>query len=244
MQWHLRNNITSFNHLTIIYTCIILGHGNFNSLSEYGRVISLIYSFCGISIGFLTINELSRLLVFLTQLASFLIIQHQESAKGFRVSDICLIISEYDNLLFHKWYMLSNIFLHFCSPTKVPSILEKQLKTLSSNLLRAIQSSNEYIKRTDNKCINDNVAINEERNIGNMIDTSIPVTTSALLFSVFFVLTSIFYCIIFLWKNPLDGLFLTGMLFTTTGSADTIPKVKKGIFIFIQYIYGHVIFCN
>ena len=64
-----------------------------------------------------------------------------------------------------------------------------------------------------------------------------PPLISAMLFSFFLVLSAFFYSLLFLWKNPLDGFFFTGMLFTTVGGVDTGPKVRNCIY-FINDFYS------
>ena len=56
-------------------------------MSDYGRIVTLIFTFCGVPIGLLTINELSRLIVFVVQVLSFVMVQYQENEKN-RVSVI------------------------------------------------------------------------------------------------------------------------------------------------------------
>ena len=80
----------------------------------------------------------------------------------------------------------------------------------------------------------------EEKYVDDTIGTSMPLAFSALLFSFFFMLSSVFYCALFLWRNPLDGLFFTGMLFTTTEDAYTVSKVRLTfivVFIFLGSFY-------
>ena len=83
-------------------------------------------------------------------------------------------------------------------------------------------------KEKENEWIIRQLAIEEEKYYEGTIDSFIPFPLASLLFFVFFLLSSGFYCIVFMWKNPLDGFFFTGMLFTTIEDADTVPKkVKK-----------------
>ena len=87
-------------------------------------------------------------------------------------------------------------------------------------------------KEKENEWIIRQLAIEEEKYYEGTIDSFIPFPLASLLFFVFFLLSSGFYCIVFMWKNPLDGFFFTGMLFTTIEDADTVPKkVKKIIFM-------------
>ena len=83
-------------------------------------------------------------------------------------------------------------------------------------------------KENENEWIIRQLAIEEEKYFEGTIDSFIPFPLASLLFFVFSLLSSGFYCIVFMWKNPLDGFFFTGMLFTTIEDADTVPnKVKK-----------------
>ena len=85
-------------------------------------------------------------------------------------------------------------------------------------------------KEKENEWIIRQLAIEEEKYYQGTIDSFIPFPLASLLFFVFFLLSSGFYCIVFMWKNPLEGFFFTGMLFTTIENADTVPKkVKKYI---------------
>ena len=52
------------------------------------RPFTLLYTFCGVPIGLLTINELSRLLVFIVHTVSFVIVQYEGNGKTWRVSVI------------------------------------------------------------------------------------------------------------------------------------------------------------
>ena len=74
-----------------------------------------------------------------------------------------------------------------------------------------------------------NKAISGEKYFDQPNIATMPPLVSAMLFSFFLVLSAFFYCLLFLWKNPLDGFFFTGMLFTTVGGVDTGPKVRNCI---------------
>ena len=87
-------------------------------------------------------------------------------------------------------------------------------------------------KEKENEWINRQLATEEEKYYEDTIDSFIPFSLASLLFFVFFLLSSGFYCIVFLWKNPLEGFFFTGLLFTTIEDADTVPKkVNNSLFI-------------
>ena len=92
--------------------------------------------------------------------------------------------------------------------------------------MKNIQQPSNHLKENANDGVNKNIEIEEEKYADDTIGTLLPLAFSALLFSLFFILSSVFYCALFLWRNPLDGLFFTGMLFTTTEDADTVSKVR------------------
>ena len=107
-------------------------------------------------------------------------------------------------------------------------------KPLSCAFLKNIQQPSNHLKQNVNDGVNKNVEIEDEKHVEDTILTSMPLAFSALLFSLFFILSSMFYCALFLWRNPLDGLFFTGMLFTTTEDADTVLKYTQS-FLFRSY---------
>jgi len=113
-------------------------------------------------------------------------------------------------------------------------------KPLSDTFLKNIQQPSHHHKQNANDGVNKNMENEEEKYVDDTIGTSMPLAFSALLFSFFFMLSSVFYCALFLWRNPLDGLFFTGMLFTTTEDAYTVSKVRLTfivVFIFLGSFY-------
>jgi len=72
-----------------------IGYVAKDKMSDLGRMVTLLYTFCGVPIGLLTINELSRLLVFIVHTVSFVIVQYEGNGKTWRVS-----------VIVYKWYKL------------------------------------------------------------------------------------------------------------------------------------------
>ena len=85
-------------------------------------------------------------------------------------------------------------------------------------------------KEKENEWINRQLATEEEKYYEDTIESSIPFSIASLLFFVFLIISSALYCIVFMWKNPLDGFFFTGMLYTTIEDEDTVSKKVRKFF--------------
>ena len=115
---------------------------------------------------------------------------------------------------------------------QLPPRIKSELKLLAENFNQQIPDRSRFdIKHmSDDKWEKDkNKAISEEKYFDQPNIATMPPLVSAMLFSFFLVLSAFFYSLLFLWKNPLDGFFFTGMLFTTVGCVDTGPKVRNSI---------------
>ena len=116
--------------------------------------------------------------------------------------------------------------------SKVDSFLSKQLRPVSEKFLKQIQlqKSNDNLQQnTDNyKWImsKNKGSDSQEIYMDHLIYTSLPLPLLFFVCTLFFIFSSIYYCAIFMWKNPVDGLFFTGMLFTTTENAEISLKVS------------------
>ena len=95
-------------------------------------------------------------------------------------------------------------------------------------------------KEKENEWINRQLATEEEKYYEDTIESSIPFSIASLLFFVFLVISSALYCIVFMWTNPLDGFFFTGMLYTTIEDAETVSKKVSKCFCYflgISYLF-------
>ena len=115
---------------------------------------------------------------------------------------------------------------------QLPPRIKSELKLLAENFNQQIpdRSRVDIKHMSDDKWEKDkNKAISGEKYFDHPNIATMPPLVSAMLFSFFLVLSAFFYSLLFLWKNPLDGFFFTGMLFTTVGGVDTGPKVRSCI---------------
>ena len=69
-----------------------LGYSTEDDMSNFGKIATLLYSVFGIPIGLLTIKELSRLLVFVIQVALILFTQHQNGDSTWKVIILFFIL--------------------------------------------------------------------------------------------------------------------------------------------------------
>ena len=114
---------------------------------------------------------------------------------------------------------------------KVPRLFESYAKSISHIFSHNMGMDSTIKKENENEWIHRQLATEEGKYYEDTTNTSIPLSLACILFFVFFVLSSGFYCIIFLWKNPLNGFFFTGMLFTTIEDADTVSKKVRNTFL-------------
>ena len=114
---------------------------------------------------------------------------------------------------------------------KVPRLFESYAKSISHIFSHNMSMDSTIKKENENEWIHRQLATEEGKYYEDTTNTSIPLSLACILFFVFFVLSSGFYCIIFLWKNPLNGFFFTGMLFTTIEDADTVSKKVRNTFL-------------
>ena len=97
-------------------------------------------------------------------------------------------------------------------------------------------------KEKENEWINRQLATEEEKYCEDTIESSIPFSIAAPLFFVFLVISSALYCIVFMWKNPLDGFFFTGMLYTTIEDAETVSKKVSKCFLLLLLYFCTFVF--
>ena len=109
------------------------------------------------------------------------------------------------------------------------------MKSFSSSFLTGIPLMDNQIRETTYNHNKDSAGKMESINHMRSTIASLSITTSAVLFCAFLLLSSTYYCLIFLWKSPLDGLHFTGMTFSTIGSSDTVPEASINIFLFCYF---------
>ena len=213
-------------------------------MSNFGKIATLLYSVFGIPIGLLTIKELSRLLVFVIQIGLILFTQHQSGESTWKVIILFFILPFCFEI---KWYLVSKLcynFFLFDINLQVLRGLESYAESISHKFSQRMAIDTHQTKEKENEWINRQLATEEEKYYEDTIESSIPFSIASLLFFVFFVISSALYCIVFMWKNPLDGFFFTGMLYTTIEDADTVSKKVSKFFttslVFNTYLWFFV----